>query len=255
MPINIFVLKLSLGIFFSLSVMADSCSDGITLTNHLPIGNVAFTFDDGPDPQSTPKILDILKKHHIKAAFFVIGAKAKKYPELVKRIRDEGHLVGNHSLTHQNFSVLDKPQTYKQILKSAEMIHSITEQKVDVFRFPEGKANCFGKQLLASNGFQYIGWDIDPCDWSFSDHVITDDEAKVCQFSKSERKDFVTTTLARTAKMNGGVLLLHDIHQNTADNLESLILGLKKKRYRFAIVPDQRLSQQSLASSLKQGAN
>jgi peptidoglycan/xylan/chitin deacetylase (PgdA/CDA1 family) len=228
---------------------ADDCGDGIRVSNPLPTGRIALTFDDGPDPDHTPKILDTLKKHNIKATFFVIGAKAKKYPELVKRIRDEGHRVGNHSMTHQDFSAISDSTAYRQILQSAETISKVAEQKVDLFRFPEGKASCIGKKILSDNDLQYLGWDIDTCDWIFTDGVVTDEEAKACGFAESERKNMVLTAIKKAEQNEGGVMLLHDTHENTARDLNALIIGLREKKFHFSMPPDQSITAQAAGKS------
>ena len=73
-------------------------------------GGVALTFDDGPDPQTTPRILDTLRQHHVKATFFVVGSQVERHPDLLRRIVEEGHTIGNHTYDHADMSKLTPGQ-------------------------------------------------------------------------------------------------------------------------------------------------
>src|SRR5690625_2122612 len=86
---------------------------------------VALTFDDGPDQQYTPQILDVLKKHQVKASFFLLGSRADKYPEVVKRIHQEGHIIGNHSYWHPQFTKTGVQNMVWEINKSEKAISKI----------------------------------------------------------------------------------------------------------------------------------
>ena len=103
---------------------------------------VALTFDDGPDAQVTPMILDVLKEHNIKATFFIIGSKAEMNPELLKRIDKEGHIIGGHSYSHHFFfDFFSSSKMIREMKKTENMIHSIIGKKICLFRPPYGVTN------------------------------------------------------------------------------------------------------------------
>ena len=87
---------------------------------------VGLTFDDGPDPDYTEELLDGLKERNVKATFFLLGKQAEQYPEMVKRIHEEGHLIGNHSYSHVNLATLSATDAENQIRKTNEVIFKIT---------------------------------------------------------------------------------------------------------------------------------
>lgn len=132
-------------------------------------GRVAVTFDDGPDPQYTPRVLDILRDHDIKACFFVLGAKAAKHPDLMARIIAEGHDIGNHGQRHLFPWMLGPLGTYREINKSAEAIKKIIGQPPAMFRPPWGLLNIFTLIIFAFMPFHvnrqrlvlwsYMSWD------------------------------------------------------------------------------------------------
>lgn len=90
------------------------------------IKEVALTFDDGPSPECTKDLLEGLKERNVKATFFVIGEKAEAYPDLIKKIQDDGHIIGNHSYTHVNLGILSKKDACEQIRKTNNAIYQIT---------------------------------------------------------------------------------------------------------------------------------
>jgi len=102
---------------------------------------VALTFDDGPDPYYTPQLLDLLKNHRVKATFFVVGAKAKKYPQIVKRMYEEGHEIGLHNYHHISNWFLFPLFLQRGLQKSADAIEQITGQRPIYYRPPWGHFN------------------------------------------------------------------------------------------------------------------
>ncbi len=127
---------------------------------------VALTFDDGPDSSYTEKILDILKKENIKATFFVIGDKVKKYPEIVKRMKNEGHLIENHSKSHLHFSEYKDSMA---VLNDVEYVDSIlyatVGEKTHYFRPPFGDLRSDQKTFLMNHGYKIALWTLSPRDW------------------------------------------------------------------------------------------
>ena len=127
-------------IFFPITSLATSDNfDNAIRKNPLP-GTVALTFDDGPSPY-TPQVLAILKKYHIKATFFVVGTNAKKYPEYVKAIYDQGHVVASHSQTHPMLTKLKDDELKKEIATPSEIVNHVIGVKPKCLRYPFGASN------------------------------------------------------------------------------------------------------------------
>ncbi|GAA4712669.1 polysaccharide deacetylase family protein [Brevibacillus fulvus] len=126
---------------------------------------MALTFDDAPDANFTPKVLDQLKKAGVHATFFVIGNRAEQHPDLIKRMIQEGHVIGNHSYSHPNLPKLKDPQFQQQIIKTDNIIHSLTGYTPKLVRPPYGNINEQQIKWLASQGKKIVNWNIDSLDW------------------------------------------------------------------------------------------
>ena len=187
---------------------------------------LALSFDDGPDPQWTPEVLDILKRHNIKASFFMIGANAAAYPDLVKRVFDEGHEIGNHSFTHPNMMHASAERVRLELIACQRALEAVLGRSVTLFRPPfnaDSEPRSYGEIMPVSvaNEMGYItaGETIDPNDWD-TDHVTKDGIVH-----------YVLTHLSL-----GHAILLHDAGGNRAATvaaLDPLITALQKKGYRF----------------------
>jgi len=124
---------------------------------------IAFTFDDGPDPIYTPELLDLLKAHRVKATFFVVGERAERYPALIKRMHEEGHLIGVHNYIH-HCNWLMYPWTIKKGLdRSANIIEGIIGEKPKFYRPPWGMMNIF--DFVIHPRFHTILWSLMVGDW------------------------------------------------------------------------------------------
>lgn len=136
-------------------------------------GEIALTFDDGPDPKWTPKVLDILKQHHVTATFFVTGANAEKYPELLQRILKEGHELGSHTFTHANLATVSDHQVELELNATQRVIEAATGHSTRLFRppydadsLPEDPAQLHAIQLAQNLGYLTVLEQIDPQDWA-----------------------------------------------------------------------------------------
>lgn len=125
----------------------------------------ALTFDDGPDAQYTPQLLDLLKKYDAKATFFVVGSHAERNPELVKRMYDEGHLIGIHNYVHKSNWFMRPATVTKQIMKTDKIIHSITGERSSYYRPPWGIVNLFDLNKKRSGNFKIVLWSAMFGDW------------------------------------------------------------------------------------------
>jgi peptidoglycan/xylan/chitin deacetylase (PgdA/CDA1 family) len=124
---------------------------------------IAFTFDDGPNPIYTPQLLDLLKRYQIKATFFVLGSKAEKYPELIARIHEEGHLIGIHNYVHRSNWGMSPWAIRHQLNKTASIIEGITGMRPHYYRPPWGLLNLF--DLLLLKQYRLVHWSVMAEDW------------------------------------------------------------------------------------------
>jgi len=152
---------------------------------------LTITFDDGPHPEYTPDILDILKEKEVKATFFLIGQNAEKYPEIVKRILNEGHSIGNHTYSHRSLIPLSQKNTEHEILKGESVIQEITGEKPTLFRPPRGIYSDYARELLKENRYTIVLWDVSSQDW------------------RELRYNNIITNILKSVQ-NGSILLFHD---------------------------------------------
>lgn len=179
---------------------------------------VALTFDDGPHPEYTPKLLDILRHHGVRATFYVIGRSVETYPEIARRIVAEGHEIANHTWSHPALPSISPARLDQEITKTSETIYRVTGRKPTNMRPPYGAINERVRQsLLQRHGLDVIMWSVDPLDW------------------KRPGASVVTQRMVDGAKP-GGILLAHDIHPGTIEAMPSTISRLKAKGYGFATV-------------------
>src|SRR5438445_4216655 len=127
---------------------------------------IAMTFDDGPSTVLTPKLLDLLAAHHIKATFFVIGENVAEHPEIVARAAREGHEIGNHSWSHPNFAKMSQENVRSQLRRTDDAIRSATGNRPNLMRPPYGSITAREKRWIHDEfGYQIILWEVDPNDW------------------------------------------------------------------------------------------
>jgi peptidoglycan-N-acetylglucosamine deacetylase len=124
---------------------------------------IALTFDDGPHPEWTLSILDLLEKYEAKATFFVIGQNAVKYPSVIKKITDSGHAIGNHSWSHPSFTRIHSRERFEQLEKCEKLIKSYNHEKL--FRPPFGHLDKQSRREILRDGYTIITWNVVPRDW------------------------------------------------------------------------------------------
>ncbi len=152
---------------------------------------VALSFDDGPNSEITPRVLEILKHYGVKAAFFVCGANARRHPHLVRQINDEGHIVGNHTFSHSLFLTLSG-LAFRETLKTQKILTDILGKDSRFFRPPHGLASPFFLKRLRRLGFKIIPFDVVAYDWKRSTTA-----EKIIERVKKSVKD-------------GSIIVLHD---------------------------------------------
>src|SRR6059036_2038966 len=127
---------------------------------------IAMTFDDGPSATLTPKLLDLLAAHHIKATFFVIGENVAEHSEIVAREAREGHEIANHSWSHPNLAKMSDDGARGQLHKTEDAIRSATGNRPSLLRPPYGSISERQKKWINQEfGYKIVLWDVDPLDW------------------------------------------------------------------------------------------
>ncbi|MCI9177214.1 MAG: polysaccharide deacetylase [Clostridia bacterium] len=220
--------------FFSYStsilVSSNSYTNFLNKVNTLTSKNekIAYlTFDDGPNPAVTPKVLDILKEENVKATFFVIGKSVETYPDIVKRAYQEGHYIANHGYSHNN-SILYK-NFVSEITKTDEAISKAIDKKnycAHVFRFPNGFMSPIYKKEKKEAILQLAKIDYTYIDWN----CLNNDSVK--KYTPNE----LLENLKKSCKnKNTLVILMHDTKDvsNSSLALQDSILYLKSQGYTF----------------------
>ena len=159
-------------------------------------GVVALTFDDGPVPE-TNAVLDALKRHGLKATFFMMGFNVELYPEIAQRIVREGHYVGNHSWDHPFLTTLTEAEIDRQLRSTNDIIFQVTGVKPKFARPPYGDTNATVRNAMARNGLREVIWSQDSWDWD-AEETSTEDILN-----------------ALTLVPPGGSYLMHDRMPNT----------------------------------------
>lgn len=152
---------------------------------------IAITFDDGPHPQYTPKILEILKEKQVPATFFMVGRHILKYPDIAMRVRAEGHDVGNHTFSHRDMVAVSRKTILKEVNDADTAIRKILGIRTKLFRPPRGLLSAAAKKLLVENGYKVAYWTVSAQDW---------------------RRDTPKTMVKRILRhiRYGGIILFHD---------------------------------------------
>lgn len=179
---------------------------------------VALTYDAGSGADGAVAILDMLKKYDLKVTFFLTGKWAEKFPDLAKRIADEGHEIGNHSYSHPDLTKIPDDEVIKQLKDAEEAIRQATgRESRPLFREPYGAFNEHERRLVRQAGYSYsIYWDVDTLDWQFPS---------------------VETLVSRIMKAQGGSIVL--MHMNVADTAvasDEAIPQLQAKGYEIVTV-------------------
>ncbi|MFF8191011.1 polysaccharide deacetylase family protein [Streptomyces bobili] len=131
-----------------------------------PGRTMVLTFDDGPDPRYTPGILDTLAEYDVRAMFFVCGEMAAHQPELLARMADEGHTVGNHTWSHPLLTKLSRRQIRSEMTRTSEVIENAYGERPRWFRAPYGAWNRAAFQLGSELGMEPLAWTVDTLDWT-----------------------------------------------------------------------------------------
>ncbi|MBD2447363.1 polysaccharide deacetylase family protein [Nostoc sp. FACHB-152] len=190
----------------------------------LPITDkvIALTFDDGPGPKNTTEILDILKKNHIKATFFVVGQMVSFHPQITKQIADDGHVLGNHTWHHW-YRRMNVATAASEINRTADIIYKTTGVKTTLFRPPGGFLHNGLVDYAKSQKYAIMMW--------------SDESGDSQRHGQAAR---LIKNVEKSAKP-GGIILMHDGGGNRSQTVKALpqiIAYLKNKGYKFATIPE-----------------
>src|SRR6201987_1473861 len=179
---------------------------------------IALTFDDGPSPETTPRLLDILKQRNIKATFFMIGQNAERNPEIVKRILADGHEIGNHSWTHPQLAKLPDDRVTEEITKTQNAITNASGYTPKLLRPPYGSITGRQKEWIENQFWlSVILWAGDSFCW------------------KPPGVSVIQQRILAGARP-GAIILSHDIHKQTVDAMPATLDALAAKGFKFATV-------------------
>lgn len=175
---------------------------------------IALTFDDGPCAGCTDQLLDVLKKRNVKATFFLIGKNAENNPQLVRRIYEEGHLIGNHTYSHVEITKISDEEAIQELQKTDQIIWKITGEHVQYMRPPFG---AWQKELESRLEVLPVLWTVDPLDWT-TENV----------------EEIVNKVVTETTEND--IILLHDCYKSSVEAALRIIDDLQKEGYEFVTV-------------------
>jgi peptidoglycan-N-acetylglucosamine deacetylase len=202
---------------------------------------IALTFDDGPDSQLTPRVLEILQKHNIKATFFVLGKNVAANKDLLKQMVAQGHVIGSHSWSHPNFWELNERDTSEELLSTEKALGEIGVKPV-YFRFPNGNSTGYALNVLEKRKYIVTGWNVDTCDWGFSSAgVLSAQNNKICNGVEKSVSNVRKYLFEKITRRGSGIILLHDVQKTTVDNLDSILTELQNEQYEFYQINDQQM--------------
>ena len=182
--------------------------------------SVCLTFDDGPDPILTPRLLDVLRESEIRATFFVIGEKVERYPGIVRRMSLEGHCVGSHSFTHSEPKSTSCRRFLYEVRRTAALLRGLLGLEVTLFRPPHGKLTASKLWRLLWERQTVVLWNVDPKDYTRSNSQA------------------VAAWFAAQPLRGGDLVLLHDTVPHAIDLVPILADQARASGLTFATVAD-----------------
>lgn len=198
---------------------ASGPSSGITFSRvSISQPYIAITFDDGPHPKNTPRLLDMLRERNIKATFYVIGRNVDLYPNVLRRTVSEGHEVGNHTFSHPVLSKLSDSAVRQELTKCRDAVARAAGVKPRTMRPPYGALLQRQREWIhAELDYPTIMWSVDPLDW------------------KRPGPSVVASRILK-ATTPGAIVLAHDLHSSTVDAMPATLDGLLNKGFKFVTV-------------------
>lgn len=216
--LSVLALTKQVALYRTLPTVTSSISDLPSDSSALKadVKEIALTFDDGPHPVYTEELLDALKERNITATFFVTGQNAELHPDLIKRMYDEGHLIGNHTYSHIQLTSANREQFKKELIKTNDILHDITNEEIQYVRPPYGS---WDKALETELNMFPVLWNIDPLDWCNSN------------------PDRVAQSVIKNVSENG-IILMHDYYDSSVKAAVMVIDELTRQGYTFVTVEE-----------------
>lgn len=186
---------------------------------------VALTFDDGPDPRFSNDVLDVLKQYNVPATFFVLGSKAVANPEIVKRMQNEGHVIGNHTYAHPNLVKESDLGLEREVTRTEDALNDIIGYRTKLFRPPYGFLYNELVEKLSEMNYYVIAWSVDSLDW------------------QEDPPEVIASNVVDNIHP-GAIILMHDGAEsggnrtNTIESLHQIIPKLQEQGYEFVTVPE-----------------
>lgn len=183
---------------------------------------IALTFDDGPHPRKTEKILNILDKYNVKATFFVIGVNVQNYPNVLNKVIDKGHELGNHTFSHQILKSASVNKIKSEILNTEDALYDHYSVTTNLLRPPCGLYDSNLVDIAKEKGYKIVLWTVDTKDWAHE-----------------SAGNIVKNVLANVK--SGDIILFHDYvsgNEHTAEALDILIPKLQEMGYKFVTVSE-----------------
>ncbi len=180
----------------------------------LPPGEVVLSFDDGPHPYITPRVLEVLARHNVRAHFFVIGERAARYQNITSQIHKK-HVLGSHTWSHPNLTRMGLKQAKHEICKGIEPLVTAVGRARPFFRFPYGAFSADLRSVVWSIGAQNMFWNIDSLDWKIKNP-----------------EDLFEHIWSQVVTQNRGIILLHDIHPQSLAVLPRLLEKLAAHNFK-----------------------
>jgi peptidoglycan/xylan/chitin deacetylase (PgdA/CDA1 family) len=181
---------------------------------------IALTFDDGPSAKLTPKLLDLLAAHHVKATFFLIGENVAEHPDIVAREAREGHELANHSWSHPNLGKMSDENVRSQIHRTDDAIRSAAGIGPTLLRPPYGSITARQKKWINQEfGYKIALWDVDPLDW------------------RRPGPNVVCNRIVKNTRA-GSIVLAHDIHPGTIEAMPCVLNQLEARGFKFVTVSE-----------------
>jgi peptidoglycan/xylan/chitin deacetylase (PgdA/CDA1 family) len=179
---------------------------------------ISLTFDDGPHPEHTPRLLDLLHELNVKATFFVIGREAIRHPNIVRRIVDEGHTLANHTWSHTDLRSLTPVDVAEEVRRTGDLLAEFSGAPIRLFRPPLGKFTAWQMLALWKLNQTIVLWNVDPKDYACSS------------------ADALRSNVAEHTFRAGDIVLLHDNHPFAGEVLPELVSRVRSAHLDFATI-------------------
>lgn len=220
---------------------SNACS-GRRVPDERPLGDrVALTFDDGPDSETTPRIVEILRRHQTPATFFINGDRVLGDEEkaiVQELIADPLFIVGNHGWSHANLGHASLEEVTVEVDQTTDLLRGIGYEP-HFFRFPFGHASCEALSLVRQRGLVVVGWHVSSADWCFAERDGWCRSWRYRYIPDRLRQDMVGFVIRQVTRQDGGIVLLHDRLPFTVETLEPLVAALTDGGFSFVSLDDQ----------------